>query len=169
MFSPIIRLTLFITIIGAAIISFIKGKDFGGVALILGAVYVAVDYYRSGSVWVAFRHLRKGRFDLAQKHIKQTKYTKWLRNTHKSSYHTIEGYLALQNNHLDKASKSFAKAEEFGFRSPRDRAMNFINQINVLVKLGKKTSAKKKFLELKELNTSGFEEEIRKLNQLFNN
>ncbi len=168
MFSPIIRVALFIALIGAAVMTFMEGNDFGAVALVLGALYVFVDYYRSGSVWVAFRHLRRGNFELAEKHLKQTKYNKWLRNTHKSSYHTIEGYLFLQKGQLEKAYKAFEQAEEFGFRSPKDRALNLINQVNVLVKIGKKQIAKKKFAALKEMNTNGFEEEIRKLNQLFN-
>ncbi len=42
MFSPIIRVALFIALIGAAVMTFMEGNDFGAVALILGALYVFV-------------------------------------------------------------------------------------------------------------------------------
>ena len=167
MFSPIIRVTLFVALLGAATSSFVTGNDFGGVALLLVSIFIILDYYRSGSVWIAFRNLRKGNFERAEKHLSQTKYNKWLRNTHKSSYHTIEGYLYLQKNDLSNALKCFVKGAEFGFRSSQDRVMNFINQVNILIKLEKINPAKKKFIELKELNSKGFEKEIKRLNQYF--
>ncbi len=165
MVTTLVRIVFILLASIACFLSFQRGNDLGGVALLLLIIFVIVDYFRSGTVWVSFRYIRKGDFKSAEKHISEIKKPEWLRTAHRASYHTVLGYIALHKNELKIASQEFEESLDTGLKHTQDRLIAQINLATIYHRLKRPDSARKALAETKKYKVKGFEKELKELNK----
>lgn len=149
MFSPTIRVAIFLLLTLFGVNQLSKGESAGWIYLV-SAVVIASGYFRYSNVWAAWRAAKKGDFEHAEALIAGVHYPRLLSVQSAAYYRFILGMLAARAGRTDEAIRRLEAAATGELRTSNDHSIAWLTLAEVHASVGDVAAARERLQQARE-------------------
>ena len=156
-----------VLLVGGTLLAFTVGFWYAFPLLLVGLIFLA-SYIFLGTIQSAAQFMQTQDFDSCEKRLNLTFKPNWLYVTNRAYYFLIKGSIDVQRGKHNEAEEWFNKAQALKLPTDNERAMIFIQMINIHVSKNRWTQANNAYRDLKKLHLTGdmFKEQIKMIDDV---
>ena len=151
MYTPIVRIILFVVCLAMAWLFYSTGNMISTYMVLLGAGLIVSGYFRNGTVFLAFHQLKKENYEKAEQLLGKVFNPDLLKKSQKSYYYFTKGFVDLNKKNMDASYGELIHALKLGLRTENDTSIVTVTLAGIELERGNIEQARNYLRQTKSL------------------